>query len=68
MSPADSLVAAAERYLEGRKCVLWADRTIDRPEERHKAAIWLAEQVSAVLVEKAVRPTAWEDVGLVGGK
>lgn len=51
MTTNDPLVVAADKYLENRRVVLWAHKTIDRPDDRWDAAIWLAEQVKGVLAE-----------------
>ena len=67
MTASDELVAAADRYLQGKRCVIWQSFTIEKPSERRKAAGWLAEQVAGVLVEKG-SGTAFHDLGLVGGK
>ena len=64
--PSDSLIQAADNYLKGRKTVLWAHHTIDRDEERAKAARWLAEQVEGVLIERASPTLTWHDQGFVG--
>ena len=45
------LVIAADRYLEKKRCQLWAHVTIDQPEDRWDAATWLAPVVEGVLAE-----------------
>ena len=68
MTASDELVEACDRYLSGRRVTLWGFlRTIHEPADRRVAAVWLAEQVAGVLVEKA-SGVAWADVGLAGGK
>lgn len=64
--PSDSLIEAADRYLAGKRCVLWQSFTIDDPEDRKAAAVWLAQQIENVLIEKARPGLGWADVGLVG--
>lgn len=64
--PSDSLIEAADRYLAGKRCVLWQSFTIDDPEDRRKAAVALAGWVEDVLIEKASPTRSWHDVGLVG--
>lgn len=66
--PSDLLIEAAERVLAGKKCQLWAHLNIASPEDRKAAALWLAQQVTGVLIEKASPGSAWVDLGLSGGK
>lgn len=49
----DDLVLACDRWLESKRVVLWAHRTIDDPAERWDVANWLAREVEGVLGEIA---------------
>ena len=64
--PSDYLIEAAERVLANKKCQLWAHLNISSPEDRHAAAVWLAQQVTDVLIEKASPTLSYHDLGLVG--
>ena len=44
----DALVVAADKYLEQKRCQLWAHLSIARTDDRWDAAVWLAEQIRGV--------------------